>query len=75
MSETKQPPKLSLPKGLRWSLFLSHCWQYPGVQEAVATINRELQRLIPNVSIFLVRTHSPTFARISYTCTCTYSCI
>lgn len=53
LQQTRQPPKLSLPKHLRWSLFLSHCWQYPGVQEAVATIKRELQRLLPGVQIFL----------------------
>ena len=45
-----RPPMLSLAASKRWHLFLSHNWAN---QDAVATIKRQLQLLLPGVSIFL----------------------
>ena len=45
-----QPPELSLGPSKRWHLFLSHNWAN---QDAVATIKRQLQLLLPGVQIFL----------------------
>ena len=47
---TGQPPSLALAKGKLWHLFLSHNWAN---QDAVATIKRQLQLLLPGVQIFL----------------------
>ena len=47
---TRQPPVLTLVEGKRWHLFLSHNWAN---QDAVATIKRQLQLLLPGVRVFL----------------------
>lgn len=47
---TSQPPVLTLSNGKRWHLFLSHNWAN---QDAVATIKRQLQLLLPGVCVFL----------------------
>ena len=47
---TRQPPVLALAEGKRWHLFLSHNWAN---QDAVATIKRQLQLLLPGVRVFL----------------------
>ena len=46
-----RPPELTLRKGQRYHLFNSHIWSTG--QDAVATIKRQLQRLVPGVRIFL----------------------
>ena len=48
--ESGRPPRLTLAKGKRWHVFLSHNWDN---QDAVATIKRQLQLLLPDVAIFL----------------------
>ena len=45
------PPELTLAHGQRFHLFLSHTWNTG--QDAVATIKRQLQLLLPEVVIFL----------------------
>jgi len=45
-----QLPVLTLAEGKRWHLFLSHNWAN---QDAVATIKRQLQLLLPGVCVFL----------------------
>ena len=51
LKETHKPPKLTLQSGQRFHLFNSHIWSTG--QDAVATIKRQLQRLITSISIFL----------------------
>ncbi|KAL1527384.1 hypothetical protein AB1Y20_016052 [Prymnesium parvum] len=51
LDKTKQPPELSLHNEFRWHLFLSHIWS--SGQDQVANIKRQLQLLLPGVSIFL----------------------
>jgi hypothetical protein len=48
---TGRPPQLILEEGQNFHLFLSHIWSTG--QDAVATMKRQLQRLIPTVSVFL----------------------
>jgi len=47
---TKQPPTLTLDVGKHWHLFLSHNWAN---QDAVHTIKRQLQLLLPTIRAFL----------------------
>ena len=49
LQSTGQLPELAPPPP-KWHLFLSHNWDN---QDAVATIKRQLQRLLPGVRIFL----------------------
>jgi len=49
--QTKEIPELSLGRGQKWHLFLSHIWS--SGQDQVATIKRQLQLLLPGVSVFL----------------------
>ena len=51
LSKTGQPPELTLKKGHKWHLFLSHIWSTG--QDANATIKRQLQRVLLSSSIFL----------------------
>jgi len=51
IKSTGREPELSFWKGLKYHLFLSHVWST--AQDAVATIKRQLQRLMPDASIFL----------------------
>ncbi|KAL1496056.1 hypothetical protein AB1Y20_014684 [Prymnesium parvum] len=44
-------PELMLLPGQRWMLFLSHVWSTG--QDQVATIKRQLQRMLPGITIFL----------------------
>jgi len=44
-------PELMLLPGHRWMLFLSHVWSTG--QDQVATIKRQLQRMLPGITIFL----------------------
>ena len=48
---TGETPELSLHEGHRFHLFNSHIWSTG--QDAVATIKRQLQRLVPGVRVFL----------------------
>ncbi len=48
--ETGLVPELSLAHGKRWHVFLSHSWDN---QDAVATIKRQLQLMLPGVLVFL----------------------
>jgi len=48
---TGVPPELTLGPSELYHLFLSHTWQTG--QDQVATIKRQLQRMLPGVSIFL----------------------
>ena len=48
---TKAPPALPLAKGHRWHLFLSHTWA--SAQHQCAAIKRQLNRMLPGVSVFL----------------------
>lgn len=47
---TGQLPSLTLGAQKRWHLFLSHSWDN---QDAVATIKRQLQLLLPGIKVFL----------------------
>ena len=49
--DTGKPPQLTLQQGHRFHMFLSYVSST--AQDAVTTIKRQLQRLIPSVSIFL----------------------
>ncbi|EOD04884.1 hypothetical protein EMIHUDRAFT_220686 [Emiliania huxleyi CCMP1516] len=54
---TKQPPELTLARGLAWHLFLSHIWSTG--QDTVGVIKSELQLLLPGIKVFLdARTHN-----------------
>eukprot|EP00322_Chrysochromulina_rotalis_P031368 CAMPEP_0115875040 /NCGR_PEP_ID=MMETSP0287-20121206/24876_1 /TAXON_ID=412157 /ORGANISM="Chrysochromulina rotalis, Strain UIO044" /LENGTH=901 /DNA_ID=CAMNT_0003330259 /DNA_START=255 /DNA_END=2960 /DNA_ORIENTATION=- len=48
--QSGEPPRLALDDGKRWHVFLSHNWAN---QDAVATIKRNLQLLLPGVRMFL----------------------
>ena len=48
---TKKPPELTLREGQHYHLFNSHIWSTG--QDAVATIKRQLQRLVLGVRVFL----------------------
>ena len=50
IAETGQLPKLELAKRKKYHTFLSHRWDN---QDAVATIKRQLQLLLPGVEVFL----------------------
>jgi hypothetical protein len=47
---TGRPPTLALAEGKEWHLFLSHSWDD---QDAVHTIKRQLQLLLPGARVFL----------------------
>lgn len=51
LKDTGKQPHLELAWGQKFHLFLSHIWSTG--QDAVATIKRQLQRLMPDASIFL----------------------
>ena len=51
LTKTGQPPELTLQKGQKWHLFLSHTWSTG--QDANATIKRQLQRVLLGSSVFL----------------------
>ena len=48
---TNAPPELILAAGHYWHMFLSHIWSTG--QDQCATIKRQMQLLLPDVSIFL----------------------
>jgi len=50
LMETRRQPELTQAVGKRWHLFLSHQWDN---QDAVATIKRQLQLLLPGIQVFL----------------------
>lgn len=49
--ESNQLPELTLGKHMKYHLFLSHVWS--SGQDQAATIKRQLQLLLPGVSVFL----------------------
>merc|ERR1719267_91075 len=51
LESTRAPPRLPLAHGQKWHLFLSHIWGTG--QDQCAAIKRQLQLLLPGVSIFL----------------------
>ncbi|KAL1507993.1 hypothetical protein AB1Y20_007595 [Prymnesium parvum] len=51
LTATSYPPELSLDKGKRYHLFLSHIWS--SGQDQVANIKRKLQLMVPGCQIFL----------------------
>ena len=51
LASTRKPPDLTLAKGMRYHLFLSHVWSTG--QDAAATIKRQLQRLVHESRVFL----------------------
>ncbi|EOD07115.1 hypothetical protein EMIHUDRAFT_448489 [Emiliania huxleyi CCMP1516] len=46
---TKQPPELSIVRGLTWHLFNSHIWSTG--QDAVKVIKGELEQLLPDIKV------------------------
>ena len=59
---TRQAPVIELAPSKRWHVFISHRWAN---QDVAATIKRQLQLLLPGVSVFLdVRTLAPLFSRL-----------
>jgi len=51
LKESGAPPKLTLKAGQLWLLFISHIWSTG--QDQAATVKRQLQRMLPGISIFL----------------------
>ena len=51
LKATKARPQVSIARGLKYHLFLSHIWGTG--QDQVAVIKRQLQRLMPGCIIFL----------------------
>lgn len=56
LKETGRPPELTLARGERFHLFLSHRWAFLGRnsgQDQVAVLKRQLQLMLPGVRVFL----------------------
>ena len=51
VTATKAQPEVSLNKGQKWHLFLSHIWGTG--QDQCATIKRQILAYVPGVSVFL----------------------
>jgi len=51
LRHNKQVPEVGLSPHMLWHLFLSHVWS--DTQDAASVMKRQLQRLLPNVNVFL----------------------